>query len=364
MRDHISGRNRPSRGVPALGTIPAWLIALSLNLPGAAQAQQTEQPAEAAKAESLSRIDAEYQRERARIDRERIERLTRLAESQKGGDSELTFLEVFRFAIAADRYRDAEPAAERVIRAGTSTREVEFLAHLVRILAKADRGDYDGSMRDLRAYLAADPPVGVKPQAQTRTNLAVGEAYFRRLVTAGRFDLAREVCDRVIDRAGDPAVRDHFSDYRRRLDFVGRPAPAIEGVDVDGAPVRLDDLKGKVVLVVFWATWCPPCVERLPVLNRALELHEKSGFAVLGVNLDGGPDRKRLVRKFVVEFGVPWPSVLSAGEEPDVAARYAVTEIPANVLIGRDGKVVTFDLGPANLLGAVSEALGRPARPR
>ena len=111
MHDHFRGRNRPSRGVPALGTLHAWLIALSLNLPGTAHAQKPERPAEATKAESLSRIDADYQRQRARIDRERIERLTRLAESQKGGDAELTFLEVFRFAIAADRYPDAEPAA-------------------------------------------------------------------------------------------------------------------------------------------------------------------------------------------------------------------------------------------------------------
>ena len=164
-------------------------------------------------------------------------------------------------------------------------------------------------------------------------------------------------------RAEDPAVRDHFSGYRRRLELVGRPSPAIQGADPDGAAVRLDDLKGKVVLVVFWATWCPPCVERLPILGRALELHEKDGFAVLGVNLDSGPDRERLVRRFVVDFGVPWPSVLSGQGKRDIAAAYAVTEIPANVLIGRDGKVVTFDLGPANLLDTVAEAVGRPAAP-
>ena len=100
------------------------------------------------------------------------------------------------------------------------------------------------------------------------------------------------------------------------------------------------------------------------MLGRALELHEKDGFAVLGVNLDGGPDRERLVRRFVVDFGVPWPSVLSGEGERDIAAAYAVTEIPANVLIGRDGKVATFDLGPANLLDTVAEAVGRPAGPR
>ena len=191
----------------------------------------------------------------------------------------------------------------------------------------------------------AGPRAAPASQIPARTLLTIGEAYFRRLVRGRRFDLAREVCDLVVREADNPAVRDHFAGYRRRLDLVGRPAPAIRGTDVDGAEVRLDDLKGKVVLVVFWATWCNPCVERIPMLNRALELHEKDGFAVLGVNLDSGPDRARLVRRFVVEFGVPWPNVLNGEGERDVAGPYAVAEIPANVLIGRDGKVVTFDLG-------------------
>ena len=170
-----------------------------------------------------------------------------------------------------------------------------------------------------------------------------------RLVQGRRFDLAREVCDVIIAREPvNHAVRDHFAGYRRRLDLVGRPAPAIRGTDIDGADVRLDDLKDKVVLVIFWATWCNPCVEKIPILTRALELYEKDGFAILGVNLDSGPDRERLVRCFVVEFGIPWPNVLSGEGEHDIAGSYAVSEIPANLLIGRDGKVVTFDLGVRN----------------
>ena len=240
-----------------------------------------------------------------------------------------------------------------------------FLAQLVNIIAEAERGDYDGSMRDLKAYLGATA-LRAAPASQipARTLLTIGEAYFRRLVQGRRFDLAREVCDVITKEAVNPAVRDHFAGYRRRLDLVGRPAPAIRGTDVDGAEVRLDDLKDKVVLVVFWATWCNPCVERIPILNRALELYEKDGFAILGVNLDSGPDRERLVRRFVVEFGVPWPNVLSGEGEHDIAGSYAVSEIPANVLIGRDGKVVTFDLGGADLLQAVSQAVRPPRRPR
>lgn len=347
-------------GFTASRFLCAGLIALSLDAPARALAQGAGQPAESV-ADSLSRIDAEYQQQRARIDRERIERLMRLAESRKGGEGELVFLEIFRFAIASDRYVDAEPAAERVIRAGASNQEVGILAHLVNIIAEAERGDYDGSMRDLRAYATARAPGAL---VQTQTLLTIGEAYFRRLVRGGKFDLAGEVCDLVAKGTDNPAVREHFAGYRRRLDLVGRPAPAIRGTDVDGGDVRLDSLKGKVVLVVFWATWCNPCVERIPMLDRALELYEKDGFAVLGVNLDTGPDRARLVRRFIVDFSVPWPNVLSGEGEHDLAAPYAVSEIPASVLIGRDGNVVTFDLEGAEMLRAVSQALTPPSKPR
>jgi thiol-disulfide isomerase/thioredoxin len=360
MPFEVSLRKILSHHSPAWRALCAGLASITLGTPAITHGQQPEPVGT-----ELARIDADYQRQRARLDRERIERLTRLAESQKGGEAELTYLEVFRFAIATDHYADAEPAAERVIRTGATTREVAFLAQLVNIIAEADRGDYDGSMRDLKAYLAATParPAAAAP-AQTRTVLAIGEAYYRRLVRGRRFDLAREVCDVVGDRAADPAIREHFSGYRKRLDLVGRAAPSIRGADADGAPVRLDDLKGKVVLVVFWATWCAPCVEKLPVLSRALELHAKDGFAVLGVNLDSGPDRERQVRRFVVDFGVPWPSVLNGEGESDVAAKYAVAEIPANVLVGRDGNVVTIDLQPANFMDNVAGALGRPVEAR
>src|SRR5205085_2313308 len=112
----------------------------------------------------------------------------------------------------------AEPAAERVIRSGATGQEVTFLAQLVNIIAEAERGDFEGSLRDLRAYAAARAPgAAPAPQLPTRTLLTIGEAYFRRLVKARKFDVAREVCDLVAERAADAAVRDHFAGYRRRL---------------------------------------------------------------------------------------------------------------------------------------------------
>jgi thiol-disulfide isomerase/thioredoxin len=309
--------------------------------------------------DALARIEADYQAQRAQIDRERIERLARLAHSQTGRDAELTYLEILRFAIAADRYAAAETVAERVIRAGTMNPEVEFLAQLVNIIAEAERGDYDQSMRDLKTYVAGRgaSPAPPAQNLSSRTVLAIGEAYFRRLVQGRRFDLAREVCDLIIAKSDDPAIRDHFAAYWRRLQLVGRPAPAIRGTDADGNTVALDRLKGKAVLVVFWATWCTPCVERLPLTKRALELYESKGFAVLGVNLDKDADRRQVVRRFVVDFGIPWPNVVNGEGVEDVAATYAIAEIPANVLIGRDGNVATFDVSASELLQTVSQAV-------
>lgn len=352
-------RLMPVAGRPAMFGC-ACLIASILIAPSPSHGQH-DVPAKAGdEADTLSGIDAEYQKQRARIDRERIERLARLAATQKGGEAEVTYLELFRFAVASDRYVDAEPAAERVIRSGSMGQEVAFLAQLVNIIAEAERGDYDGSLRDLKAYVAARAP-GAAPAAQipTRTLLTIGEAYFRRLVRGGRFDLAREVCDIVTERTENPAVREHFAGYRRRLALVGRPAPALRGPDVDGVEVNLGNLKGKVVLVVFWATWCNPCVERIPLMNRTLELHERDGFTILGVNLDSGPDRAELVRRYVVDFGIPWPNALSGEGEHDIARAYAVSEIPANVLIDRDGTVVTFDVGTADLVRVVAQAVGQ-----
>lgn len=364
LQNNGPGAGRPGRWrrFHAFGALGAGVVALGVSAPATSAGQPPPARRETAQTDSLARIDAEYEQQRERIDRERIERLARLAAMQKGGEAELTYLEIFRFAVASDRYVAAEPAAERVIRSGTTSQESAILAQLVNIIAEAERGDYDASFRDLKAYAGTRGPGS--PSIPARTLLTIGEAYFRRLVQGRKFDLARDVCDLIVEKAEEPAIREHFATYRRRLDLVGRPAPAIRGTDVDGDDVGLglEPFRGKVVLVVFWASWCNPCVERIPMMSRALELYEKNGFAILGVNLDSGADRTSIVRRYVVEFGLPWPSVLSGDSARDLAAPYAVTEIPANVLIGRDGKVVTFDLRGPDLLRAVAQAV-EPSNP-
>lgn len=121
---------------------------------------------------------------------------------------------------------------------------------------------------------------------------------------------------------------------------VGRPAPDFSLADLDGNPVRLADLRGRPVVVNFWASWCGPCVEEFPLLRRALEEHAASGLAVIGVVYRDGSEA---AREFMARLEAPWPAVMDPGEE--VASRYAIYGPPETFFIDADGVVRARHIG-------------------
>ena len=211
------------------------------------------------------------------------------------------------------------------------------------------------------------PGSGEQPTAQSdaETALAVGEAYFQHLIRDGRYDVARKVCELACQDDAPAALKGHFEARMARLDLLGKPAPPIAGRDVDGQPVSLADLKGKVVLVDFWATWCSSCVASIPSLNTLARTYHDQGFVILGVNVDAmrehvnGTSRALpIVRPFLVTHGVTWTNLSSGEGIGDVATAYHVEEVPANFLIGRDGKVVAVEQSGDGLERAIVRALG------
>jgi thiol-disulfide isomerase/thioredoxin len=122
----------------------------------------------------------------------------------------------------------------------------------------------------------------------------------------------------------------------------GKKAPAFEMQTLDGQDVKLADLKGNVVLLDFWATWCGPCREALPhvqSLANNSELTEK-GLKVFAVNLREGEDKiKPFMEQGNYTFAVP------LDREGQVANSYKVQGIPTQVLIGRDGMVKKVFVG-------------------
>jgi peroxiredoxin len=120
-------------------------------------------------------------------------------------------------------------------------------------------------------------------------------------------------------------------------------APDFTLQDLAGRKVRLADLKGKVVLLEFWATWCPPCREAIPSIERLHEAYKDKGLAVLGISMDDGEWED--VRSFVKEYRIKYP-VLKGTEE--VSTAYMIRVIPTLYLIDRNGMVAKQYVGGDN----------------
>jgi len=307
-------------------------------------------------------------REIVRLEQQRLERLARLASRQAPPAAAATYDQLFRAAIAANLFRDAEPAADTVIRSGGPSPAVVALAHLVKIIAEADRGAYEESLESLRRALArkaeADPTGSSSPHLQADEIVGICEAYYQRLLEGDQFEIARRAFRLALEASSVPAVRDFLESRLKRLELVGKPAPPIEGTDLDGRPFRLADHQGKVVLVVFWASWCLPCAAEVAWIQQVERTYRPQGFQVIGINVDilqnGGEKLETVlpnIRRFILDQNIGWPNLIDGMGNRDYAAAYGVTDIPANALIGRDGKVIHLDLGRRNLQTVVARAV-------
>ena len=117
-------------------------------------------------------------------------------------------------------------------------------------------------------------------------------------------------------------------------------APNIIGTDPDGNTIRLEDFRGKVVFLNFWATWCIPCRLEMPAMERLYREFKERGFVVLVVNLQEGPGP---VLAFVRELKLTFPVVLDA--KGTAAMTYAVRGLPATYLIDRNHVIVGRAIG-------------------
>ena len=122
----------------------------------------------------------------------------------------------------------------------------------------------------------------------------------------------------------------------------GRPAPAFSLPALSSeAPLSLESLRGKVVLLNFWATWCKPCEDEMPAMERLYRRLRDQDFELWAVSVDDDPTA---VVEFRDRLGLSFPILLDAGAE--VARRYQTTGYPETFLIARDGTIVFRYVGP------------------
>ena len=111
-------------------------------------------------------------------------------------------------------------------------------------------------------------------------------------------------------------------------------APDFTLRSMDGPNLRLAEQRGRVVMVNFWATWCGPCRQEMPHLNKLYDKYRDSGFVLLGVNID---DNARKATDLAAKLGLKFPVLLDT--DKTVSRLYDMGSMPSTVLIDRDGKV-------------------------
>jgi thiol-disulfide isomerase/thioredoxin len=132
----------------------------------------------------------------------------------------------------------------------------------------------------------------------------------------------------------------------------GVTAPEIQLTNLKGTSVKLSSLKGKVVLIDFWASWCGPCRETIPSLKKLYSKYKSKGFEIYGISLD---DKQQNWKRAVDYYKMDWTQVNDA--DGAVATKWKVNYIPSTFLLNKDGKIVAVNADEKELASLVAKMI-------
>ena len=176
--------------------------------------------------------------------------------------------------------------------------------------------------------------------ADALLQLAITQEFGGKLADAEKW-YRRLVADHATTAAGERA-----RGALARFTLAGKPL-VLSGPALDGRTIDASTLKGRVVLVIFWATWCKPCTEDLPQIKQLYEKYRSQGFEIVGVNLDSATAP---IQPYLSEHRVTWPHIYEPGGlESRLAKQYGIISLPTMFLVDKQGKVVNRNTSVADL---------------
>ena len=204
-------------------------------------------------------------------------------------------------------------------------------------------------MDGLHRILRQMPPENQHPMALDRPLVraaialalfaAIGVAFLAVRAARGDDKIAAPTLNGARTPAGTPSPEAGLGPLDGRAPIIGQPAPDFILRDVEGATVKLSDLRGRVVWVNFWATWCVPCKKELPVLQKLADEKKDAGLVVLAINWQESADD---ARAYFASRGLTLPVLLDRGGVYD---QYKLQGLPDSFFIDRDGVIATLQYG-------------------
>jgi thiol-disulfide isomerase/thioredoxin len=277
------------------------------------------------------------------------------ANKQDGGHCIDCLHRAYNLSIKLDAYKNTvEIAREMVPLAQTDTGKGEMhfrLAMALQTEGIREKNDklFQESSDEFKTALELDPKL-----SRARFHWGVTLAHLNQ------DDAAHAQFAAFLDQdTKNPTLHERAERFLDRIDLArATMAPPFMATTLDGQHISMDSLAGKVVLIDFWATWCGPCREALPSIQRIARKFDGQPLVVLSISLDSDEDKWK---SFVQKNQMTWLQVRDGGFNGAVSKRFGVTAIPATFSIDADGVLQDQHVGEADIEGKLKKMVARAA---